>query len=119
MSHSSYTASERRGIIAIGLLALLIIGCGLGFSFCNRSTKSEKENLPVVEEFPEMIDSVNGFQGKDSNLSEDQDNSGAGKSGKRSKSTSGKSGSNKNKKNKKTTKPKDPPRRRSPLDEPV
>lgn len=57
MSRSSYTASERRGVLIIAILALLIIGAGLGLSHCNRHN-SGSNDIYVVEEHPEMIDSV-------------------------------------------------------------
>lgn len=57
MSRSSYTASERRGIIAIGIITLLIIAAGLGFGLYNESNSSETKS-PVVVERLEMIDST-------------------------------------------------------------
>ena len=49
MSHSSYTASERRGILAIALVALLIIAIGVGFSFFNQSNNRTEESPKVIE----------------------------------------------------------------------
>lgn len=57
MSRSSYTASERRGVLAIALIALLIIGCGAGFSLFSGDAEDEKE-IPMVTANPEMVDSV-------------------------------------------------------------
>lgn len=98
MNRSSYTASERRGILAIALVSLLIIGCGAIFSLCGRGGNSG-ENIIMVEEHPELVDStaVKKKQQKDSKK----------KSKKKSKSSSSKSKTNKTY------------RKRSPLDEPV
>ena len=57
MSRSSYTASERRGVLLIAILALLLIGGGLGVSFCQRPSSKDAE-YPIVVEHPEMVDSV-------------------------------------------------------------
>lgn len=57
MSHSSYTASERRGVLAIAIIALLIIAVGVGMSLINQN-KAEAEVLPQVIEHPEMIDTT-------------------------------------------------------------
>lgn len=97
MGRSSYTASERRGILTIAILALLLIGAGLGISQCHHDSSIGTNDITVIEEHPEMIDSV-----------EFEKNSKA-----------------KNKKAKKTTnqtkktKAVKTHRRRSPLDEPV
>ena len=60
MSHSSYTASERRGILVIALVALLIIGSGVVLALCGRP-KERVEEIPVVVEHPEFIDTVTGY----------------------------------------------------------
>ena len=57
MSHSGYTASERRGIITIAILSLILIGFGFSLSLC-RNTSNETENIPQVIEHSEMIDST-------------------------------------------------------------
>lgn len=57
MSHSSYSASERRGIITIAIIALLLIGGGVTFTLCGRDSKDSHE-IPVVIEHPEYIDSA-------------------------------------------------------------
>ena len=59
MSRSSYTASERRGIILIAAISLLLIGGGLIFSF--KEHKNEPGNaIPMVEEYTELLpDSLN------------------------------------------------------------
>lgn len=98
MSRTSYTASERRGILAIAVIALLIIGFGTIFSFCNNRLEAENEELKVIEH-PEMIDSIAVKHKKDNSLKT------------RSKKKN-KAGSNK-------TKTKKTYRQRSPLDEPV
>ena len=95
MSHSSYTASERRGILAVALIALLILIGGSVLSLCGRQTSIESGQ---VIELPELVDSIN-MQSKQ-NKSE--------------KSKKTKSDSSKKKNNQKKTY-----RRRSPLDEPV
>ena len=95
MNRSSYTASERRGVLAIAIAALLIIVFGLLFSWCSGKVDAQKESLEVVE-YPEIVDSLSV---KDKEKSKT-------KSKKKTKS-SGKS------KTKKTY------RQRSPLDEPV
>lgn len=58
MSHSSYTASERRGIIVIALISLLLIASGVGMGLYSMK-QNEVEEIPLVEEHPEMIDTVN------------------------------------------------------------
>ena len=57
MSHSSYTASERRGIISIAVIALLIMGFGAGLSLCSNDAEAMEEEAVVVVH-PEMIDST-------------------------------------------------------------
>ena len=98
MSHSSYTASERRGILAIATIALALIGGGAALSLCSRE-RAEAEELPVVIEHPELIDSLA--------VKEKEEKSGKKK---REKATKG---------SKSTKKEKKVYRRRSPLDEPV
>ena len=97
MSHSSYTASERRGILAIAIIALLIIGLGAGMTVCNRNT-ADAENIPVVVDHPEMIDTIavkaNREKKKKDNTKKKTSNSSSKKTNKEF-------------------------RRRSPLDEPV
>lgn len=99
MSHSSYTASERRGIIAIAFLALLLIGVGFGFTLCDRHPSKDQE-FPIIEEHSEMVDSVVLQSQKDA----------ANKPVKKIKKSAT---------NKKLKQPAKPIRRRSPLDEPV
>lgn len=99
MTRSSYTASERRGMLAIALIALMIMGGGICMTLWNKS-EAETEKPPVVIEYAEVIDSVS-LKEKEGKVT--------GKTSSRTKSTTKKS---KNK-NKKTY------RRRSPLDEPV
>lgn len=94
---TSYTASERRGVLAIGLVALLIIGCGFVFSWCSGPVDAENEKTGITE-YPEMVDSVAAAK-RDSKEKKK-------KSGKKTKSSS-------KSKSKKTY------RQRSPLDEPV
>ncbi|MCH5223547.1 MAG: hypothetical protein J1E82_05850 [Muribaculaceae bacterium] len=55
MSAKSYTASERRGIIAIAVIALIIIGAGIGFSFFE---KSNMQNDAEVVELKEAVDTL-------------------------------------------------------------
>lgn len=57
MSHSSFSASERRGIIVIALAALLIIASGIVLGLCGRPHEKTQE-IPVVVEHPEMVDSA-------------------------------------------------------------
>ena len=97
MSRNSYTASERRGIVAIAVIALLIIGCGWGISMCSGGIGAENE-IPVVMEHPDMIDSA----AVKKNLE------------KKTKKTERKKTKSSNK-----SKPKKTYRQRSPLDEPV
>ena len=57
MSRSSYTASERRGVLAIGIIALIIIAAGIGYALYDSPAK-EKKDVPVMIEHPEFIDST-------------------------------------------------------------
>ena len=57
MSHSSYTSSERRGILVIAILALLLTGGGFLLSFWGRENK-ESDNIHVVVELTQMKDTV-------------------------------------------------------------
>ncbi|MCH5225707.1 MAG: hypothetical protein J1D77_06880 [Muribaculaceae bacterium] len=107
MSHSSYTASERRGIIIIGLIALLIIGWGVGVSFCSRGNGVESPPYPEVEERSDLVDSIY-MKEKEVSTSSKNNN----KEKRESKSS-------KSKKSSKPTKSKKTYRKRSPLDEPV
>ena len=99
MAAKSYSASERRGILAIAILALIITAAGIGLSFCNRGNDISG---PEVIEMKEIVDSV-----QTSKIIEH----------KSKKSKRGK-GSNSKKKSKKNKTPKTY-RRRRPLDEPV
>lgn len=99
MAHSSYTASERRGLLVIALIALLIVGSGVVLGLCGRNTERVEE-IPIVEEHPEMIDTTVVYSGKD-----------------KSPKSKNKSGStDKKKNNKKDSKTY---RRREPWEEPV
>lgn len=106
MSHSSYTASERRGILAIAIISLLLVGAGVGLSFLGNQAYAEEET-PMVIEHPEMIDSTAVLNTK-------KLKSETKKSPKNTKQTS-----TKTKKSSSKTKSKKTYRRRSPLDEPV
>lgn len=99
MSRNSYTASERRGVLAIAILALLIIAGGVGLAFYNNSRGNNGKTGPVVVEHPEFIDSTR-LEFEPLAVPE--------KNKKGHKSPSSKPG-----------KQKIVPRRRSPLDEPV
>lgn len=57
MSHNSYTASERRGIIAIAVIVLVILTGGICLTFLGRTVTNDEE-LPIVRTYPEMIDST-------------------------------------------------------------
>lgn len=63
MSFSSYTSSERRGILAVAFVSLVIIGLGLFFSIKNDRPENIEE-VGVVE-MPELIDSVAKQKNKD------------------------------------------------------
>lgn len=97
MSRSNYTASERRGILAIALVSLLFIGVGIGVSFWG-GNEDESYPEPVVVNHPEMVDTVELRNQKAKSSIKDKA---------KSKSSTG------NKKRPKTY------RRRSPHDEPV
>ena len=99
MSNKSYTASERRGVIAIAFLALLITALGLGLSLCGRRSQNQ---APEVSEMTEIVDSASIINGREKNSKKAKIVKGRGKSHKSKKS-----------KNPKTY------RRRSPLDEPI
>ncbi|MCH5238591.1 MAG: hypothetical protein J1F38_00035 [Muribaculaceae bacterium] len=111
MSRSSYTASERRGMIAIALVALLIIAVGLLLPLCS-GNREESGTPAVVVEHAEMIDSV--AAGKAPSSDKEYDNASQEKGSK--KKTKKSSSSRKQTKKEKTMKEY---RRRSPLDEPV
>ena len=51
----SYTATERRGVLAIAIIALLLIGAGVGISYFKGESL---QKTPTVVELPEMIDST-------------------------------------------------------------
>ena len=57
MSRSSYTASERRGILAIGIVSLLLIGGGIAVSFLE-GQRADAEVTPMVIEHPELLDTI-------------------------------------------------------------
>ncbi|MCH5229371.1 MAG: hypothetical protein J1F12_05180 [Muribaculaceae bacterium] len=97
MSRHSYSASERRGILAIALVALIIIAAGIVLPLCSRRETGPHE-LPVVIEHTELIDSTSTVK---------------------SHQTRGKAKSGINKAKESKTKTKKSYRRRSPLDEPV
>lgn len=99
MSRSSFTASERRGVLAIALVALAIIGAGLGISFCKRS-QGNTNIYPIVTEHRELVDSTTIIMEK-------------------GKEKVKKPKEIKSKKNNNSNKGKKYYRRRSPLDEPV
>lgn len=101
MSHSSYTASERRGILAIAIISLLFIVAGMTLSLCGRDI-SKGEEGPLVVEHPEMIDSAALLQIKEKPK----------RNGDKSRKTTNKSPKSKSKEKKIY-------RKRSPLDEPV
>lgn len=100
MASRPYTASERRGIIVIAILALLFIGAGVGFSFFHNETSPHTPEVTVI---PETLDSV----ATEKAINEKSKK----KTKKSSRSKSGKSSSKK--KSQKIY------RQRSPLDEPV
>ncbi|MCH5230560.1 MAG: hypothetical protein J1F43_02045 [Muribaculaceae bacterium] len=101
MSRNSYTASERRGIVAIAIVALLIIALGLITSWCGRSEKQVQE-IPEIVEHTEMIDTAALRFQKEKAETKSQN-----------KKFKGRKTSTSKEKSKKTY------RRRSPLDEPV
>lgn len=57
MSRSCYTSSERRGILLIAFIVLLLIASGVVLSLCGRP-REKVEEIPVVVEHPELIDST-------------------------------------------------------------
>lgn len=57
MSRSSYTASERRGVIAIAVIALILIAGGAFLSYKQAQAEPAVE-VPEVVAHPEMIDSL-------------------------------------------------------------
>ena len=98
MSRSSYTASERRGVLAIALISLILIGIGMGAAFIGDG-KAEAEEIPAVIECSQFVDSVAKKE--------------AQKNPDKKASARKKKNSNKKEKAKKVY------RRRNPLDEPV
>ena len=57
MTRNSYTSSERRGILAIAVIALLFIAAGVLFSLGN-APKVEAEEIIEVKEKSDLIDST-------------------------------------------------------------
>ena len=57
MSHSSYTASERRGILAVALVAMVLIGVGTWFSLWGENQSARIEE-PEMMELQELVDTV-------------------------------------------------------------
>lgn len=117
MSHSSYTASERRGILVIAILSLLLIGGGVAFSLFDKNADN-LEAMPVVEEMPQLIDSVSLLKNEDKIVMEEggKDKEISKKKGE-TKGSKSRTDKRKGKSDKKRNKPL--PRKRSPLDEPV
>ena len=103
MSRSSYTASERRGILAVAIVTLLIIAIGLGVSVWQEKADAESD-IPTVKEYPELIDSVAVKKRKEEKVNSSKNKN---KGRKKSKTSANK------------TKTKKTYRQRSPLDEPV
>ena len=101
----SYTASERRGIIALAFISLLIIGAGIGVTYFNGKNKTFQE--PVVTIIQEMADTItmNDFGTKSEK--------GPSRKSVNTNKRDGSANTNKNSKEKKTY------RRRNPIDEPV
>ena len=97
MSHSSYTASERRGLIVIAIIVLVLVGFGVAISILGRGHNEARE-IPVVVEHPELKDSSSVKVDNGKTLSK--------------KSKNKKTSTNKSKSKKSY-------RKRSPLDEPV
>lgn len=103
MSHSNYTASERRGVLAIAIIALLLIGGGVLVSLIH-GNKGDSSEYPIVREHPELIDSA---------AIRDEGTKQTGGATKKSNVKKRNSETKSSKKSQKTY------RRRSPLDEPV
>lgn len=102
MSRNSYTASERRGILAIALISLLLIGGGIIVTLI-KGDKDKDMEYPIVTQHSEVIDSVAVKNSKKDKKSKEK---------KENKGRKSKSGN-------KSTKQKKVYRKRSPLDEPV
>ena len=63
MSYKSYSASERRGILVIAIIALLITGFGIWLSFRNNGLRNDD---PEVREMKEWIDTIHYESSKSS-----------------------------------------------------
>ena len=100
MSHKAYTASERRGVFAIAVLALLLVGAGLIFSHCEgmKSASATSVDNAAEIEVSAVPDSLLDTEATTKKNKKKQKNSGS-----------------KTKKEKSTKSY----RQRSPLDEPV
>ena len=57
MSRSSFTASERRGVIVIAIISLLLVGAGVLVALL-KGAKNEGNDYPIVVEHSEMVDSI-------------------------------------------------------------
>ena len=100
---ASYSASERRGILIVALIALIIIGAGLFIAYFERHQPDDMKNTPQIVEISEYIDTVsNNYETEKTTLNKKQK-------------------SLKKKNSKKTSKGKAQKtyRRRNPLEEPV
>lgn len=111
-----YTASERRGVLAVALIALVLTGLGVLFGIFGRQNASAEYDSQVLE-YSELVDSAasdsnNASSVKASKWKESKDKSKEGKdsSGNKEKKARNKSKSSKQEKTY---------RKRSPLDEPV
>lgn len=118
MAKNSYTSSERRGIIAIAALAILITVAGLGLSLCDRNN-DDVATTPSVYPMEAMADTI-VFSDLKSNK-KTRENSKKKITSSRESLNSTKEGSHSRKKSPKHKKEKQKKtyRQRSPLDEPI
>jgi|GEM_PF-2757935 hypothetical protein len=118
MANRPVSSSERKGVLIVAGIALVVTLCGLGVAWCGRPSKAiSPHDVEVLVDgdtagaIPrDSIDASSGFAGKTLRQKERNDSSGSGKRDKKVRE---------GKKSKKPDKKKKTYSRRSPLDEPV
>lgn len=118
MANRTVSSSERKGVLIVAGIALVVTLCGLGVAWCGRPAKAiSPHDVQVLVDGDtvgaaprDSLDTSSGFAGKTLRQKERNDSSESGKRGKKVRE---------GKKSKKSDKKKRTYSRRSPLDEPV